>query len=204
MEPLEDAANREAQTMLGVLSREEQRALVSAMDTIERLLGEHPNKRAAYVIRQHEPGDIGWLISRHGAIYAQEYGLNSNFEALVAEVSAAFLRNHDARRERCWIAEMDGNRIGSIMLCRESDEVAKLRVLLVEPAARGLGVGRRLVEECLRFAKQAGYRKVVLWTANVLSAARRIYEAAGFRLVREEPHRMFGPEWVGEHWELEL
>jgi DNA-binding MarR family transcriptional regulator/predicted GNAT family acetyltransferase len=154
--------------------------------------------------RPPAPGDIGWVIERHGALYAEEYGLNHKFEALVAKVAGAFLGEHDPAKERAWIAERDGVRVGSVFLVRETDEIGKLRLLLVEPWARGLGIGKRLVEECISFARQAGYRRVTLWTNDILVAARGIYRAAGFHLVASEPHSDFGPPMVGEEWELTL
>jgi GNAT superfamily N-acetyltransferase len=147
---------------------------------------------------------MGWVVSHHGELYAREYGWDASIEALVAEIVAAFLRSFDPKRERCWIAERNGARVGCIFLVRKTDEVGQLRLLLVEPSARGLGIGRRLVEECVRFAGQAGYRKVMLWTHSVLHAARHIYQATRFRLVQEEPHRSFGKEEMGQTWELEI
>jgi GNAT superfamily N-acetyltransferase len=159
---------------------------------------------APFTLRSHRPGDIGWIVSRHGAIYAQEYGWDSSFEALAAEIAAQFLRSHDPACEHCWIAEVDGEAVGSIVLVKVSDDVAKIRLLLVEDKARGLGVGRALVAHCLRFAKDAGYRSVTLWTQSMLVAARGIYQQAGFRKIREEPHHSFGVDLFGEIWELEL
>ncbi len=157
-----------------------------------------------FLIRQNAPDDIGWIIRRHGALYAAEYGWDDSFEALVAEIAGRFLKSHDPERERCWVAERDGEIVGSVFLVDAGEGVAKLRLLYVEPEARGLGLGRRLVEEALRFAKAAGYRSVALWTNDVLVAARRIYEAAGFELISSERHRSFGKDLVGENWRKAL
>jgi GNAT superfamily N-acetyltransferase len=158
----------------------------------------------AFLLREPRPGDYGWVVSRHGALYAAEYGFNQRFEGLVAEVVGGFVRNFDAARERCWIAEKDGAPVGSVFLVKESDTAAKLRLLLVEPTARGLGVGQLLVGECIDTACALGYRGISLWTQNILVAARHIYAQSGFRLVRSEPHEGFGYPLVGEYWELEL
>jgi GNAT superfamily N-acetyltransferase len=155
-------------------------------------------------LRRHRPGDIGWVISRHGAIYDREYGWGLGFEALVAEIGARFIRDFDARRERCWIAELDGEPVGSVLVVRQSTRTAKLRLLIVEPHARGRGVGKRLVAECIAFARRAGYRELVLWTQSNLLAARAIYASLGFRRTRSQRHREFGIPLVGEYWELRL
>lgn len=159
---------------------------------------------AAVTLREPLPGDIGWVIMRHGAIYAEEYGWNEQFEALVAEVAAAFLRKHDASCERAWIAEVNGEKAGCVFLVRYSEDTAKLRLLLVEPSARGMGIGKGLVEECIRFAKAVGYKRMILWTNNVLNAARSIYESFGFHLIASEPNDEFGPPNIAETWELML
>jgi DNA-binding MarR family transcriptional regulator/N-acetylglutamate synthase-like GNAT family acetyltransferase len=194
----------EVASMLRPISPAGQFELVQAMQRIESLLGGRSESRP-YVLRAHQPGDMGWVIHRHGALYAQEYGYDEQFEALVAEIAAKFIQNFDAKRERCWIAEKGGEIVGSVFLVKESKTVAKLRLLLVEPSARGLGIGKRLVDECIRFARQAGYRKIVLWTQSELPAARHVYQQAGFRLVEEKPHRSWGREdLVSEIWELDL
>jgi DNA-binding MarR family transcriptional regulator/GNAT superfamily N-acetyltransferase len=200
--PLDQRSRQEIGAMLSVLPEPAQEAVVGGMQTITRLLSDGP--RFDWTTRHPAPGDIGWVIERHGALYAEEFGLNHKFEALVAQVAGAFLDEHDPARERAWIAEHDGIRLGSVFLVRKTDDIGKLRLLLVEPSARGLGIGKRLVEDCILFARQAGYRRVTLWTNDILLAARGIYRAAGFRLVSSEPHSDFGPPMVGEEWDLEL
>jgi DNA-binding MarR family transcriptional regulator/ribosomal protein S18 acetylase RimI-like enzyme len=199
---LDRRSHKEVGEMLANLPESERRRLTGAMATIKRLL--EPGGAPAAVLREPRPGDMGWVVQSHGALYASEYGFDASFEALVAEIAAKFLRSFDASRERCWIAEMDGHQVGSIFLVRESDEVAKLRLLLVEPAGRGLGLGRRLVEETIAFARACGYRKITLWTQSILVAARKLYQGAGFVLVKAEPHRSFGQNLIGETWELKL
>jgi len=201
---LDTRSHDEVGVMLGGLSPAEQGRLVEAMRTIEGLLSDQPELKVPYLLRPHQPGDMGWIVHRHGVLYAREYGWDERFEALVAEIVAEFIQQYDLKRERCWIAERDGEIVGSVFLVKQSEEVGKLRLLLVEPSARGLGIGRRLVQECVRFAKQTGYGKITLWTNDVLRAARRIYEEAGFRIVHEEPHHSFGHDLVGQTWELEL
>jgi DNA-binding MarR family transcriptional regulator/N-acetylglutamate synthase-like GNAT family acetyltransferase len=202
-----DARSRaEVGAMLGRLSAPAQLRVVEAMRSIATLLGEAPERghQPSYLLRPHQPGDIGWVIHRHGTLYAQEYGYDERFEALVAEIAARFVQRLDPARERCWIAERDGEIVGSVFLVRKTRTVAKLRLLLVEPHARGLGIGRRLIDECVRFARGAGYRKLTLWTQSDLDAARHLYMLAGFRRVHEERHESFGKRLVAETWELPL
>ena len=200
--PLDARSRAEVGALLAGLSEPAQADLITAMQRIEALLG--TSRPATWLLRQHRPGDMGWVIARHGALYADEYAFDHRFEALVAQVAGGFLAEHDPARERCWIAERDGVNVGSVFLVRKSDEMAKLRLLIVEPTARGLGIGRRLVAECIAFARQAGYRGITLWTNDILLAARAIYQQAGFRLVASSPHCDFGPRCVGEDWELTL
>jgi len=202
--PLDRRSHDEIQAMLIDLSATDQHRLVQAMQTIETVLGSPREPKVPFLLRPHQPGDMGWVIHRHGALYAQEYGWDETFEALVAEIGAKFLREFDPKRERCWIAEREGEIVGSVFLVKKSPTVAKLRLMYVEPKARGLGIGKRLVEECMRFARQVGYRKITLWTNSVLLAARHIYQKAGFRLVHEERHHSFGHDLIGETWELKL
>lgn len=187
------------------LSADERTRLLAAMDTIETLLSGRAAAPPAVVIRPHRPGDFGWIVSMHGAVYAEEYGWDISFEALVAGVAKEFIEKFDAKHEACWIAEVDGKRVGSVCLVRKSATVGKLRLLIVDPSARGLKVGTRLVDECLRFARRVGYRKVTLWTNSILDAARHIYEQAGFVKVETGPvEHVFGQDLVFETWELSL
>jgi DNA-binding MarR family transcriptional regulator/N-acetylglutamate synthase-like GNAT family acetyltransferase len=200
-----DARSREeVAEMLGELCEEEQRRLLEAMRTIERILDKGFKYSEPFFLRTHEPGDMGWVVHRHGVLYAREYGWDERFEALVARIIADFINNLDPARERCWIAEMEGERVGCVFVVKASDEVAKLRLLLVEPKARGLGLGSRLVKECIRFARSRGYKTLTLWTNSVLDAARHIYEEQGFVLVEEEEHHSFGKGLVGQNWKLAL
>jgi DNA-binding MarR family transcriptional regulator/GNAT superfamily N-acetyltransferase len=202
--PLDRRSQQEVSALLGALPVPAQQRLISSMHTIESLLADKPTSPATCVLRTHRPGDMGWVIERHGALYAQEYGWDERFEALVAEIATQFIRDFDPQRERCWIAEYEGERAGSVFVVRKSQTIAKLRLLIVDPSARGMGLGRRLVDECVRFARARGYRKLTLWTQGNLHAARHIYEAAGFRCVRRERHASFGHALVGETWELPL
>ncbi len=204
--PLDTASRAQIAAVLAELAPAERRRLVEAMRAVSGLLGDPGQRAEPYLLRPHGPGDMGWVVARHGALYAQEYGWDATFEALVAEIVAGFLRNFDPARERCWIAERNGENVGSVFLMKhpQREGVARLRLLLVEPSARGLGIGRRLVEECTRFARQTGYQAITLWTNDVLVSARRIYEAAGYRLVHEAPHRSFGHDLVEQTWELPL
>jgi len=209
--PLDRRSQAEVSALLDTLSDAQQQELLAAMARIEALLGMGA-RAGAFVLRAHRPGDIGWVVSRHGALYAKEYGWDLRFEALVAQIAARFIEQFDSTREACWIAEREGQRIGCVFLVQVRDETtqavepgtAQLRMLLVEPAARGLGLGVALVAECERFARQAGYRRIRLWTNRVLLAARGIYERAGYRLLASEPHHSFGKDLVGETWELGL
>ncbi len=200
---IDRASHEEVAVMLGALSSDECRRLTGAMAAIERLL-EPDAQMPAFVLRSHRIGDMGWVVASQARAYAQDYGWDISYEALVAEICAQFVRNFDPSREHCWIAEINGEPVGSIFLVKATDELAKLRLLQVEKKARGLGVGRALADECVRFARENGYKKITLWTQSILLAARGIYARAGFRLVKEEPHHSFGVDLIGETWELEL
>jgi DNA-binding MarR family transcriptional regulator/GNAT superfamily N-acetyltransferase len=206
--PLEQRSQHETGAMLGWLAPADQARLIAAMNTIETLLGgttpDHPPQQHQYTLRAPKPGDFGWIVKRHAELYAEEYGWIEPFEGLCGQIVADFVNKYDPKRERCWIAEMDGKNVGSIMLVKDSENVARIRMLLVDPKARGLGLGARLTDECIRFARRAGYKKITLWTHRVLTAARHIYEKAGFKLMRSEQHRSWGRPVASEHWDLEL
>ena len=211
--PINARSQTDVSALLATLGEVQQQQLLTSMTTIEQMLGDADAARARPVLlRAHRPGDMGWVIARHGALYAAEYAFDSGFEALVARIAADFLERFDPKREACWIAERDGANVGSVFLVQARDEVtraplegvAQLRMLLVEPSARGLRLGERLVDECQRFARQAGYRKIMLWTNAILLAARGIYTKQGYVLVKSESHHSFGHELVGEIWELTL
>lgn len=198
---LDARSRQEVAGMLDQLPAPQQQRLVGALQAVEAVL-ERKDKPVS--LREHRPGDIGWVVHAHGRFYAEEYGWDERFEALVAEIAAAFVQNFDRKRERCWIAEMDGEPVGSVFVVKDTKTTAKLRLLIVDPKARGRGLGKRLVEQCIRFAREKGYRRLALWTQSNLAAARRIYRAAGFRKVKEEKHASFGVKLTGEYWELEL
>ncbi len=190
--------------LLEPLSGDERRRVGAAIDTLDDILNDDPgaDRQRSVTVRGLGSGDLGWVIQRHGEIYHDEYGWDISFEALVAEIVATYFAHHRPGREQAWIAEVDGARAGCVFCCQRDDETAQLRILLVEPSARGLGIGRRLVDECIDFARSSGYRTIMLWTNDPLVSARRIYEAAGFTLVDEEPHHSFGHDLVGQNWEL--
>lgn len=201
---LDSRSCAEIEAGLNKLPITEQNRLVGAMATVENILAPPPKNNSPYLLRSHQPGDMGWVTWRHGVLYAEEYGWDEQFEALVASITAQFIQCCDAKREHCWIAERHGENVGSVFLVKQSETTAKLRLLLVEPNARGLGIGHHLVDECIRFARRTGYRKITLWTNSVLLTARHIYTAAGFSKIHEAPHHSFGHDLVGETWELTL
>ena len=193
----------EVARMLQPLGPKHRLRLLHAMGSIERLLLQ-PILRPTVTLRDHRPGDMSWITHRQAILYNQEYGWNTEYEALIAEIMARFLRNFDPRYERCWVAECNCEIVGSVFCVRKSKTVAQLRLLYVEPSTRGAGIGSRLVNECIAFARARGYRKLTLWTNSVLHAARKIYERAGFQLVAEEKHHSFGKDLVGQNWDLKL
>jgi DNA-binding MarR family transcriptional regulator/GNAT superfamily N-acetyltransferase len=206
-EPIEQRSQDDVDEMLGKLKPEEQARLIGAMDTIQTLLAEAVDGKPAQgklLLRGPRHGDFGWIVSRHAEIYAQEYHWGEPFEGLCAQIVADFANKNDPKRERCWIAELNGENVGSIMLVRDSDEVARIRLLIVDPKARGLGLGQRLVDECVAFARSAGYNKITLWTHSILTAARHVYEKAGFALTTSEPRHSWGQDVVAEFWDLDL
>jgi DNA-binding MarR family transcriptional regulator/N-acetylglutamate synthase-like GNAT family acetyltransferase len=195
---------KEIAALLKHASPVEQARAIQAMETVKEIFGEHPQPKVPYILRSHRPGDMGWIVHRHGVLYAQEYGWDERFEALVAIIAGEFIQKFDPKREYCWIAEREGEIVGSVFLVKKSKTVAKLRLLYVEPKARGLGIGLRLVEECIRFAREARYRKITLWTQSNLDAARHIYRKCGFEVVDSKPQSLFGHDLVSETWELKL
>jgi DNA-binding MarR family transcriptional regulator/GNAT superfamily N-acetyltransferase len=200
---LDERSARQIQAVLEGLADEEQRRLLAAMSTISDVLGDSRREHRV-TLRPLRIGDLGWVIGRHGAVYAEEFGWDESFEALVARIVADYAQQHDPRRENAWIAEIDGEPVGCVFCVRKDDDTAQLRILLVEPSARGFGVGTALVDACIEFARQAGYRKVVLWTNSVLESARHIYERAGFKLLDEQPHHSYGHDLISQWWVLEL
>ncbi|MBI4563748.1 MAG: GNAT family N-acetyltransferase [Planctomycetes bacterium] len=203
LEDFSERANEQVKQMLRALSPGDQRKLVMAMNTIKEVLGAGERK-GPFVIRGPQSGDLGWIVHRHGVLYAQELGCNEHLDGLVAGMAAEFIKRFDPKKEHCRVAERNGEAVGSVLLRRQSEEVAQLSLLLVEPFARGRGIGRQLVEESTRFARRAGYKKITVWTSKDLAAARRIYEGAGYRLVHEEAQHSFGRDLVGQTWELQL
>src|SRR6267154_1495205 len=205
-DPLDRAARLQIAEMIDPMTPEQRSVLLSAMQSVQRLLeaGSKESAREPYTIRPLKVGDIGWITHRQGILYSQEYGWDATYEALVAEILAGFVKNFDSAMERGWVAERAGGIIGSVFLVRASADVAKLRLLYVEPTARGLGLGRRLVQECIGFARTKGYKTLTLWTNDVLVSARRIYQGAGFQLTKEERHHSFGKDLVGQTWDLAL
>ncbi|WP_027057512.1 bifunctional helix-turn-helix transcriptional regulator/GNAT family N-acetyltransferase [Mesorhizobium loti] len=202
--PLNKDSHDQVAALLDRLPASEQDRLVKSMRTVQALLGESAEPRIPYLLRPLQVGDIGWITRRQGMLYAQDYGWDETYEALVAEILAAFVKSFDPKWERSWIAERNGEVVGSVFVVRKSEQVAKLRLLYVEPSARGLGIGKRLVEECIGFARAKGYKTLTLWTNDILTAARHIYQVAGFKLIEEEAHHSFGKDLVGQTWDLEL
>jgi DNA-binding MarR family transcriptional regulator/GNAT superfamily N-acetyltransferase len=214
--PLEARSQHDTAAMLAKLAPADQARLIAAMGTIEQLLAgkvtgklagagdSEPARQQSYILRAAKPGDFGWIVKRHAELYGEDYGWREPFEGVCAQIVADFVNKYDAARERCWIAEIDDENVGTVMLVNDGNGIARLRLLLVEPKARGLGIGARLTGEAIAFARKAHYKKITLWTHSVLIAARRIYQHAGFKLVRTEQHRSWGQPVVSEHWDLDL
>jgi DNA-binding MarR family transcriptional regulator/GNAT superfamily N-acetyltransferase len=203
---LDTRSNKQARTVLEHLLPSDRVELIRCMRAIESALSKDEEKTPPFVLRPHRPGDMGWIVHREAIFYAEQYGWDETFEALAAKIGADFVTNFDPKRERCWIAEIAGEAVGHIFLVKHPEQpgTAKLRLLFVEPSARGKGLGRTLVDECVRFARTCGYRKMTLWTQSILAPARHIYQRAGFHLAKEEPHHSFGKDLVGQTWELDL
>ncbi len=201
---LNNRSRQEVGALLQSLSGDDQYRLLSAIHTMEEVLGARPKPITSYLLRPHRPGDIGWITQRHGVLYSEEYGFDETFEALVAEILARFIQNYDHKRERIWIAEQDGERVGSVMIAHTGNKVAQLRLFLVEPKVRGKGIGKRLIDECIDFSKRSRYRKIKLWTQSTLLAARHLYSKAGFERTEQKPHTSFGHDLIAEVWELKL
>src|SRR5579862_4267283 len=202
--PLDQRSNRDIGAMLKELSSRERKQLIDALHTVLGLLGDKAAPKTPYLLRLHQPGDMGWIVQHQAILYAEEYGWDETYEALAAEIVAQFIKNYDPKYERAWIAEKDGKRVGAVFVAKQTDKLAKLRLLHVEPEARGLGIGKRLVQECVRFARQAGYQKMTLWTQSILHAARHIYKEEGFKVVSQKKHHSFGKDLTAETWELDL
>jgi DNA-binding MarR family transcriptional regulator/N-acetylglutamate synthase-like GNAT family acetyltransferase len=207
--PMEERSQRQAGAMLDRLDASQQARIVAAMTAIETLLSDEshpqPGAKPRYILREPRAGDFGWIVSRHAELYLREYGWAEPFEGLCAQIVADFVNNFDPQLERCWIAELNGENVGCVMLVKDDQPgLARLRLLLVDPKARGLGLGARLVDECVRFARNAGYKKVTLWTHSILSAARHVYERAGFTLTSSEPRHTWGKDVIAEFWDLDL
>jgi len=203
-EPLEQRTEQQVGAVLNRLPASAQQHLVTAMDAIERMIDDAPKPDGKIVLREPRPGDLGWVVARHAELYAEEYGWGENFEGICAQIVADYVKNLDPARERCWIAEMDGRNVGCVFLVKDANTVARLRLLLVDPAARGRGLGKRLTGECVRFARQRGYSSITLWTHQVLTAARHVYARAGFRLTSSEARKSFGKDVVSEYWDMTL
>jgi DNA-binding MarR family transcriptional regulator/N-acetylglutamate synthase-like GNAT family acetyltransferase len=204
VQALDSRSHDQAGALLAGLTASRQTNVLQAMSEIQSTLGDSPVTGEPYIIRTHRTGDLSWIAYRHAVLYSQEYGWNQGFEALILEITTNFLKNYDPKAERCWVAERSGEILGCVLLVKQSKRIAKLRLLLVEPSVRGLGIGKRLVEECIRFARETGYEKIGLWTHSNLSAARGIYQKAGFQLVGTDSHEDFGPPVTAETWEMPL